>query len=127
VQRATAEQQKAQADAALALLNELKAEPRPETLEVAAGPGRQCQSRASRARRTTLAKQEAAYKLDPQSVSLDVLDNARNAAKVAEANLAVAQKQYDLTKAGAWSYDIENQEKQYDRAWSRPTRLPKRC
>jgi HlyD family secretion protein len=26
----------------------------------------------------------------------------------------VAQKQYDLTKAGAWSYDIQNQQKQYD-------------
>jgi HlyD family secretion protein len=36
VQRATAKQQKSQADAALALLNELKAQPRPETLEVAA-------------------------------------------------------------------------------------------
>lgn len=25
----------------------------------------------------------------------------------------VAQKQYELTKAGAWSYDINNQERQY--------------
>jgi len=31
---------------------------------------------------------------------------------VAKANLTVAQKQYDLTKAGAWSYDIANQERQ---------------
>jgi HlyD family secretion protein len=36
VQRATAEQLQAQAQAALALLQELKAEPRPETLDVAA-------------------------------------------------------------------------------------------
>src|SRR5579872_6496199 len=35
VQRATAEQQQSQAEAALSLLEELKAEPRPETLEVA--------------------------------------------------------------------------------------------
>ncbi|MFI5095632.1 MAG: efflux RND transporter periplasmic adaptor subunit, partial [Candidatus Acidiferrales bacterium] len=39
-------------------------------------------------------------------------DSAINAAAVAKANLAVAQKQYDLTKAGAWSYDITNQERQ---------------
>lgn len=31
---------------------------------------------------------------------------------MAKANLAVAQRQYDLTKAGAWSYDIKNQERQ---------------
>jgi HlyD family secretion protein len=31
---------------------------------------------------------------------------------VAKANLQVAQRQYDLTKAGAWVYDITNQEKQ---------------
>ncbi len=34
--------------------------------------------------------------------------------KVAKANLEVAQKQYDLTKAGAWVYDIKNQESQYE-------------
>ncbi len=32
---------------------------------------------------------------------------------MAATNLAVIQKQYDLTKAGAWTYDIQNQEKQY--------------
>ena len=31
---------------------------------------------------------------------------------MAKANLEVAQRQYDLTKAGAWIYDITNQEKQ---------------
>jgi HlyD family secretion protein len=61
-----------------------------------------------------LDKQERSYALDPQSVSLDVLDSARNAASMAEANLTVAQKQHDLIKAGAWSYDIQNQQKQYD-------------
>ena len=42
------------------------------------------------------------------------LDDARNAAKVAAANLKVVQKQYELTKAGAWTYDIRNQEKIYE-------------
>ena len=32
--------------------------------------------------------------------------------RVANANLDVARKQYDLTKAGAWVYDIQNQERQ---------------
>jgi HlyD family secretion protein len=33
--------------------------------------------------------------------------------KIAATNLEVVSKQYELTKAGAWSYDIENQERQY--------------
>ena len=37
-----------------------------------------------------------------------------NAAKVAKANLETAQKQYELTKAGAWIYDIQNQQHQYE-------------
>ena len=113
VQRATAEQQKSQAEAALALLDELKAQPRPETLDVAAAQVVSAKATLKSAR-DTLDKQQRSYALDPQSVSLDVLDSARNAATVAEANLVVAQKQYDLTKAGAWSYDIQNQQKQYD-------------
>src|SRR5262249_12097071 len=39
---------------------------------------------------------------------------AQNTAAVAKANLEVAQKQCDLTKAGAWVYDIKNQENQYE-------------
>jgi HlyD family secretion protein len=113
VQRATAEQQKSQADAALAMLEELRAQPRPETLEVAiAQVG--CAKATLKSAQDTLYKQEQSYALDPQSISLDVLDNARNAASVAQANLAVVQKQYDLTKAGAWTYDVQNQQKQYD-------------
>ena len=42
-----------------------------------------------------------------------MLDTAENAVRVAEANLEVARRQYELTKAGAWSFDIENQEKAY--------------
>ena len=55
-----------------------------------------------------------AYETDPRAVSKDALDNARNAAAVAKTNLAVAQRQYDLIKAGAWIYDIRSQERQYN-------------
>ena len=48
----------------------------------------------------------------PESVSKDALDNAINARKVAQANLDVVTRQYELTKAGAWVYDVRNQEKQ---------------
>lgn len=51
--------------------------------------------------------------MDPRSVSKDALDTAQNTLRIAEANLAVARRQYDLTKAGAWVYDIRNQEKLY--------------
>jgi len=35
-----------------------------------------------------------------------VLDTAEDAVNQAETGLDVARKQYELTKAGAWSYDI---------------------
>jgi hypothetical protein len=38
---------------------------------------------------------------------------SRASATVIDTNLAVAHKQYDLTKAGAWSYDIQAQTQQY--------------
>ncbi|HTZ16955.1 MAG TPA: biotin/lipoyl-binding protein [Dissulfurispiraceae bacterium] len=112
VQRATAEQLKSQAEAAGALLEELKAQPRKENLEVA-----KAQMESSTASLKTaqdqLDKQKKSYELNPKSVSKDTLDNAENAVRVAKANLEVARKQYELTKAGAWVYDIRNQEKQY--------------
>ena len=112
VQRATTEQLQSQADAALSLLNELKAQPRPETLEVARAQVVAADA-LLRTARDQQAKQEQSYAADPKSISRDALDNARNATRTAEANLAVAQRQFDLTKAGAWIYDIENQERQY--------------
>ena len=42
------------------------------------------------------------------------MDTAINAVSVSQSNLEVAQKQYDLTRAGAWTYDINNQERQYN-------------
>jgi HlyD family secretion protein len=112
VQRATAEQQRSQADAALALLNELKAEPRPETLQVTIAQVENARANLKNAE-DALAKQQRSYDLDPKSVSMDALDNARNAEKVAATNLKVFERQYDLTKAGAWIYDVQNQERQY--------------
>jgi HlyD family secretion protein len=112
VQRATVEQQKSQAEAALALLEEFKAQPRKENLEVANAQV-ELASASLKSSQDQLAKQKRSYELDSKSVSKDTLDNARNAVNVAKANLDVFQKQYELTKASAWIYDIQNQEKQY--------------
>jgi len=112
VQRATTEQEGLQAQAAQAQLDELKAEPRRETLAVAIATVDQ-----ARANLTTLARQrdklEASAAIDARSVSREALDNAIDQAKAADAALAVAQRQLDLTRAGAWTYDIQNQQAQY--------------
>ena len=113
VQKATAEQQKAQAEAALALLEELKAQPRKENLEIAKAQVELTTANLKTAQ-DQLDKQRKSYELYPKSVSKNDLDNAENAVKVAKAGLEVAQKQYELTKAGAWVYDIRNQENQYN-------------
>ncbi len=113
VQKATAEQQKSQAQAALALLQELKAQPRKETLEIS-----KAQLELARANLKTaqdqLEKQTRSYELNAKSVSKNDLDNAKNAVEVAKANVTLAQRQYELTKAGAWSFDIKNQEMQHE-------------
>jgi HlyD family secretion protein len=111
VQRATVEQQHSQWQAALTLLDELRAQPRKENLDVAKSQVDAAQASVKTAQ-DELLKQQAAYDLNPKSISKDALDSAANAAAVAKANLEVAQRQYDLTKAGAWIYDITNQEKQ---------------
>ena len=102
-----------QSEAALALLNELKAEPRKETLAIAKAQVDLAESNL-KAARDQYDKDRASYDIDPKSISKDVLDTAEDAVKQAAAALDVARKQYELTKAGAWSYDIANQEKQYE-------------
>ena len=77
LQRATVNQQKAQADSALAQIGAAKA-----SLKVLLD---------------TLDKQKKSYELEPKSVSRDVLDTAQNAVEVARANLDVAQKQYQAS------------------------------
>jgi HlyD family secretion protein len=111
IQRATTEQQASQAAAAKALLAELKAEPRKETLDVAAAQVASAEATLNTAQ-DTYQKDIAAYQMDPRSLSKDQLDSATNAVAVANANLEVARRQYDLTKAGAWIFDIQNQERQ---------------
>lgn len=111
IQEATAEQQASQAQAAKAMLDELKAEPRKENLDVA--DAQVVSAKASlKTAQDTLQKEQTAYEADPRSVSKDALDDAINAAAVAKAALEVAKKQDELTKAGAWVYDIRNQERQ---------------
>ena len=112
VQRATVEQLQSQAEAARTLLAELKAQPRRENLEVAAAQVDNARASLKLAE-DQLAKQEHAFGIEPKSVSRDVLDNARNAQRIAATSLEVVEKQYVLIKAGAWVYDIQNQEKQY--------------
>lgn len=113
VQRAIVRQRLAEAQAAQTLFEELKAEPRKETLDVAEAQVKLAQASLKTAQ-DTLEKQQTAYEIDPKSVSKDAFDSAINAVAVAKANLQVAQRQYDLTKAGAWIYDIRNQERQYN-------------
>jgi HlyD family secretion protein len=113
VQRATAEQQQSQAEAARTLLEELKAQPRKETFEVSKAQVLHARAQLKNAQ-DELAKQQASYRLNPKSVSQYTLDDAINAVKVAAANLTVVQRQYELTKAGTWVYNIRNQEKTYE-------------
>lgn len=112
IQRATVAQQESQAHAALALLEELRAQPRKENLDVARAQVEMAAASLQSAQ-DQLDKQQRSYQLEPKSVSKDTLDNAINAAKVAKANLDVVRRQYELIKAGAWLYDIQNQERQY--------------
>ena len=112
VQRATAEQQQAQADAALAMLRELQAQPRRENLAVSRAQVDNARATLKNAE-DQLAKQQRSYEMDPKSISADALDNARNAENIAATNLKVIERQYALTRAGAWVYDIQNAERSY--------------
>jgi HlyD family secretion protein len=116
VQRATVAQLEAQSQAAFTLWQELKAQPRKETLDVNEAQVVAAQA-ALKTAQDELDKQQAAYDLNPKSISKDALDSAANAVVNAKANLEVARKQRDLTKAGAWIYDVDNQEKQYNAAY----------
>jgi HlyD family secretion protein len=102
-----------QAEASLALLNELRAQPRAETLAIAAAQVDLAESNLKVARDQS-DKDRASFAIDPRSISKDVLDTAEDAARQAASGLDVAHKQYDLIKAGAWTFDIVNQEKQYE-------------
>jgi HlyD family secretion protein len=126
IQKAVVEQQKAQAEAALAVLQELNAQPRKEVLEVSKA---QVEVAAAGLKTSTdqLSKLKKSFELDPQSVSKDQLDNAENAVRTAGANLETARKQYELTKAGAWVYDISITSSASTRPWPKPTSQAGHC
>ena len=113
VQKANTEQLRMQSEASLALLQELKAQPRTETLAIALAQVVLADSNLKMAR-DQRDKDRASYDIDPKSISRDALDTAEDAVNQAAAGLGVARKQYELINAGAWSYDIENQEKQFE-------------
>lgn len=113
VQSATTLQLRAQSEAARVALHELQAEPRKETLAVTKAQVDQAQSNL-KAARDQYDKRRASYEFDSRSISKDVVDTAQDAVAQARTSLEVAQRQYELTRAGAWSYDISNAQKQYE-------------
>ena len=76
VQRAVADQQRSAAAAALALLEELKAQPRPEALEVARAQVVVSATANLKNLQDHFQKLQAAYQ-NAQSITLDDLENAR--------------------------------------------------
>jgi HlyD family secretion protein len=112
-QRATTAQLHLQAQAAFATLEQLRVEPRKESLDVADA---QVTSAATVAKTAedAYARQRKAYDLDPRAISKNSLDSAANTVASARASLEVARKQRNLIAAGAWSYEIETQARQYD-------------
>ena len=119
VQRASTEQLRLQAEAAKALLAELKAQPRRETLAIAQSEVDLAAANLKVAR-DQYDKRRASFEIDPKSISKDVVDTADNAVRQAAAAQDVAKRQYDLTRAGAWRYDIVNQQRQAEalqQAW----------
>ncbi|OGT08050.1 MAG: glycosyl hydrolase family 18, partial [Gammaproteobacteria bacterium GWE2_37_16] len=112
VQREIVAKDIAEVNAALALLQKLKAEPRKENLDVAKAQFDYAKANLKNVI-DQLNKVKQSYKINPKSVSKNVLDNAINAVKIAKENLKVAEAEYNLMKAGAWEYDIKNQENQY--------------
>ena len=115
VQRATVDQMRLQADAQYGMWQELKAQPRKENLAIAQAQLTQAEANLVAAR-DQFDKRAASYKIDPRSISRDVVDTARDNLEQAGAAALVAARQLELTRAGAWSYDIVNQEKQYQAA-----------
>lgn len=113
VQKASTEQLRLQSEAALALLDELRAEPRKETLAIAKAQVTLAESNLKVAR-DQYAKRRSSYDIDPRSISKDALDTANDAVAQAQAALDLARTQFDSIRAGAWSYDIRNQQRQYE-------------
>jgi len=112
VQAGTTEQLRLQSEAALVMLHELQAQPRKEVVGVAVAQEKLAVATFAIAQDQYIKRRDA-YALDRGSISRDLLDTAHETAEQAEAAVAVAHGQLALTNAGAWSFDIESQEKQY--------------
>ncbi len=112
VQKAATEQLRLQSEAALALLEELQAQPRRETLAITVAQVSLAEANLLTVRHQ-YDKDRAAYDSDPKSISRNVLDTAEDAMNQAAGALDVARKQFELTQAGAWSFDILSQQKAY--------------
>ncbi len=115
IQKEIVDKDSAQVNAALSALNELKSQPRKENLDVAKAQLDSANATLVQVQ-TQTEKVQKSYQLYPGSISKDALDNAINALSVAQKNVKVAQAQYNLVSAGAWSYDIENAQNQYQAA-----------
>ena len=113
VQRATVEQQKAQAEAALAMLQELKAQPRAEILRVSKAQVEYAAA-SLKTSQDRLNKLQQSYAAEPQIGEQGSAGQGGKYGQGDQGNLGVAQRQYELTKAGAWVYDIQNQQHQYE-------------
>lgn len=111
VQRPTVEQLQAQSEAALAVLDQLRAQPRKEALEVARAQVEQATA-GLRLSHDQYEKKKGAYVMDMGTISKEDLDTAENVERVAAANLEVARKQYELLRAGAWEFDVRTQQHQ---------------
>jgi len=113
VQRATTEQLRLQAEGAQALLQELLAQPRRETLAIAKSQVELAEANVKVARDQD-DKRRSSYAIDPRSISKDVVDTADDGLRQANSALDVARRQFELTKAGAWSFDVLSQRKQVE-------------
>ncbi len=111
VPRAALAQAQRQVDAADALLQALRSQPRPEVLAVAEAQVRQAAA-ALAAVSDPLEKRLAVLALAPGAISRDALDSAAGARGQAVAALEVAERQLALARAGAWAFDIETQVRQ---------------
>lgn len=113
VQKATTAQLQSQYEAAFALLKELKAQPRAEVLAIAKAQVELADANLKVAQEQ-FEKRRATFDIDPKSISRDALDTARGAVEQDAAALAVAKRQFELSRVGAWSYDLLNQQKLYE-------------
>lgn len=113
VQQANTEQIRLQAVAAKSLLTELEAQPRTEVLAIAKAQVVLAESNFM-VIKNQYDKRLSSYNINPKSVSADQLDSVSDGLNQAKSAVEVAKRQFELTKAGAWHFDIDYQKKQYE-------------